>query len=366
MMKKRSASIAAFAIAALALTACSGGSSDGGSGEETFDLKLASYQPPGAAEPEATLQWADQVNQATDGRVSVEYMYQEALLPGAETLQGVGDGRADMGYVADAYYPGELPLTNISGIPFITSNAEAQGKAYAELYETNEDFKAEWDKQGVHVLMWAPVPPNTVALKEPAKDLADLEGRKIRQIGFSVEAFQAVGITPVSIGHSEVYEALQRGVIDGVSGGSLDILTDRDYQEIAPNFMDLRSGNYAATAVIINKDLWDGLPADVQDAMNEASDDYLEMYMGILMEHEDAACKKLLDANGTITILDQAEADEWSDEVSSSIKAAWADNVEASGSGADADAFYDEYIAAVEKYEADSSYEPALQRCAAL
>lgn len=364
MMKKHSLSIAVFAIAALALTSCSAGGGDE-SGEESFSLKLASYQPPGAAEPEATLKWIDNVNEATDGRVDVEYMYQEALLPGAEILKGVGDGRADMGYVADAYYPGELPLTNIAGVPFITSSAEAQGKAFAELYETNEAFRAEWDKQGVHVLMWAPVPPNTVALEKPAKDLGDLEGRKVRQIGFSAEAFQQVGITPVAISHSEVYEALQRGVIDGVSGGSLDILTDRDYQEIAPNFMDLRAGNYAVSAVIINKKLWDGLPSDVQDAMNTESEDYLDIYMEVLMAHEDAACTKLLDADGTITVLDQNEADEWSQQVSPAIKAAWESNVKSSGSTGDASAFYDEYAAVVKKYEAESTYEPALQRCAA-
>ncbi|TDW30072.1 C4-dicarboxylate TRAP transporter substrate-binding protein [Cryobacterium psychrophilum] len=369
MMKKHSMSIAVFAIAALALTSCSaggGGSNSGGdSGEESFSLKLASYQPPGAAEPEATLKWIEKVNEATDGRVDVEYMYQEALLPGAEILKGVGDGRAEMGYVADAYYPGELPLTNISGVPFITSSAEAQGKAFAELYETNEAFRAEWDKQGVHVLMWAPVPPNTVALTEPAKDLSGLKGRKVRQIGFSAEAFQQVGITPVAISHSEVYEALQRGVIDGVSGGSLDILTDRDYQEIAPNFMDLRAGNYAVSAVIINKKLWDGLPADVQEAMNTASEDYLDMYLEVLVQHEDAACTKLLDAGGTITTLDQNEADDWSEQVSPAIKTAWESNVENSGSTGDPSAFYDEYTAEVKKYEAESTYEPALQRCAA-
>jgi TRAP-type C4-dicarboxylate transport system substrate-binding protein len=364
MMKKRSISIAAFAITALALTACSGGgSADGEAGAESYSLKLASYQPPGAAEAMATVSWAEQVNEATDGQVEIEYMFQEALLPGAETLQGVGDGRADMGYIADAYYPGELPLTNIAGVPFVTSSAEAQGKAFAELYETNDAFRAEWENQGVHVLYWAPVPPNTVALKDPAQNLDDLDGRKVRQIGFSAEAFEQAGITPVAIGHSEVYEALQRGVVDGVSGGSFDILTDRDYQEIAPNFMDLRSGNYATTAVIINKKLWDSFPADVQETMTALSADYLDMYMDVLMQHEDDACTKLLDAGGTITILDQAEADAWADEVGPSIKSAWERNVDNSGSGADAAAFFDEYTAAITKYEAESTYEPALQRC---
>lgn len=364
MMKKRFVPLALLSAAALALTGCAS-SSDGGTDEEkTFKLKLASYQPPGAAEAVATGKWAEQIEEATDGRVKIEFFFQEGLLPGAETLQGVGDGRADLGYIADAYYPSELPLTNIAGLPFATSSPEAQGNAFKELYEQNEQLRQEWENQGVHVLIWAPVPPNTVALKEPAEKLADLDGRKIRAIGFSAEAFQEAGMTPVAISQSEVYESLQRGVIDGTSGGSFDILTDRDYQEVAPHFVDLRSGNYALTMNVINKRLWDSMPKDIQDAITEVSDGYLDTYLETLYEHEDAACTKLIDAGGTMTVLDEKEAASWADRTKDQVKASWKKAVDSSPSGADADAFYDEYMTALEKFEADASYEPALQRCA--
>lgn len=365
MMTKRLLPIAVLSAAALALSACSGGGAEQAAGEETFNLKLASYQPPGAAEAIATAEWAEQVSEATDGRVEIEFFYQEALLPGAETLQGVGDGRADLGYIADAYYPGELPLTNIAGVPFNTSSPEAQGHTYAELLENNEQFQAEWDAQGVHPLIWAPVPPNGVALKEPAESIEDLEGRKIRAIGFSAIAFESAGITPVAISQSEVYEALQRGVVDGTSGGSFDILTDRDYQEVAPYFMDLRSGNYAVTVNVINQQVWDSMPADIQDAITEVSEGYLDLYLEVLKEQEDAACTKLADADGSITVITEAEAEAWSDEAGPAAKQAWVDAVESSNPEADAEGFYDEYISALEEFEASASYEPALQRCAA-
>lgn len=365
MMKKRFVPLAVLSAAALALTGCSGAGDDAADGDKVYNLKLASYQPPGAAEAVATSKWAEQVEEATDGRVKIEFFFQEGLLPGAETLQGVGDGRADLGYIADAYYPNELPLTNIAGLPFATSSPEAQGHAFKDLYAQNDAFRQEWENQGVHVLIWAPVPPNAVALKEPAENLDDLDGRKIRAIGFSAEAFQEAGMTPVAISQSEVYESLQRGVIDGTSGGSFDILTDRDYQEVAPHFMDLRSGNYALTMNVINKRLWDKLPADLQDAITEVSEGYLDTYLETLYEHEDAACDKLLDAGGTITILDEAEADAWADRTKDQVKESWMKAVNSSAGGVDAESFYDDYMSALDKYEAEASYEPALQRCAA-
>lgn len=363
-MKKRYATIALLSAAAIALTGCASGAADaGGDEDKVYKLKLASYQPPGAAEAVATGKWAKQIEEETDGRVKIEFFYQEGLLPGAETLQGVGDGRADLGYIADAYYPGELPLTNIAGLPFSTSSPEAQGHAFKDLYENNEEFRQEWENQGVHVLIWAPVPPNTLALKEPATTLEDLEGRKIRAIGYSAEAFQEAGMTPVAISQSEVYESLQRGVVDGTSGGSMDILTDRDYQEVAPHFMDLRSGNYALTMNVINKRVWDKLPADLQDTITEVSEGYLDTYLETLAEHENASCDKLLAANGTITILDEKEAQAWADRTKDSVKASWAKAVKSSTSGADPEAFYSDYMTALDKYEADATYEPALQRC---
>ncbi|MHA7140407.1 C4-dicarboxylate TRAP transporter substrate-binding protein [Arthrobacter sp. Sr33] len=364
MLKKKLAPAAVLATAALLLTACGGGDQGSGAGGETFELKLASYQPPTAAEPTATEQWAERIEEETDGRVSIEFFYQEALLPGAETLQGVADGRADMGYIADAYYPAQLPLTNVAGLPFVTESPEAQGKAFAQLYKENEAFKAEWDAQGVHVLTWAPVPPNVVAVKEKAESLKDLEGQQIRAIGYSGPAFEMAGMSPVAISQSEVYEALQRGVLSGTSGGSFDILTDRDYQEVAPHFMDLNSGNYAVTMNVINQDIWDSMPEDIQGIINEASADYTEIYIEALAEQETAACEELIDAGGTVTILTDEQTADWEAEAKPAVLEQWMDDA-SSNSDADPQAFYDAYTAVLSELEADATYEPALQRCAA-
>lgn len=367
MLKHKLVPAAMLAAAALTLTACGGGGGGGSQsadGQETFELKLASYQPPTAAEPVATEKWAKQIEEETDGRVKIEFFFQEALLPGAETLQGVADGRADMGYIADAYYPAQLPLTNVAGLPFQTSSPEAQGQAFAKLYEENEDFHAEWDKQGVHVLTWAPVPPNVVAVKKKADSLSDLKGQKIRAIGYSGPAFEMAGMSPVAISQSEVYEALQRGVLDGTSGGSLDILTDRDYQEVAPHFLDVNSGNYAVTMNVINQKTWDSMPDDIQDVINKASDDYLDKYIDVLADHEVAACKELLDAGGTATILPKSDTDPWEAKAKPAVLEKWKKDASAN-SKADPQAFYDAYTDALAEFEPESSYEPALKRCAA-
>lgn len=361
-MKKR-AWIAAVTNAAVLITvaACGGA---GGGGEQTFNLKFATYNVPTGAEARTTAQWAKKLEEATNGRVKIEFFYQESLLSGMETLPGVADGRADMGFIADAYYPAELPLTTVVGIPFVTSNAEAQGRAFIDLYKNNKALREEWERQGVHVLTWAPVPSNIVAVKEPMDSLSDLKGRKIRGYGYVSRALEAAGASVVSIAQPEVYEALQRGVLDGTSGASFDIAADRDYQEVAPHWVDINSGNYAITANVINRNVWESMPEDIRQAIEKVSETYLEEYLDILAEVEDAACDELLKAGGDVTLLPESETRAWAEEVGPKIRQEWADKAAKAAGGADPNAFYDEYIRVLREYEAKSEYESAMRRCA--
>lgn len=357
--------VTALLLPAVLLLASCGGDAGGDSADgESFDLKFASYNVPTAAEAVTSAAWAEEIEEATDGRVKIEFFYQEALLSGAETLPGVGDGRADMGYIAGAYYPAELPLSNVAGIPFLTENAEAQGRTFQDLYENNDALREEWESQGVKVITWAPVPPNIVAMKEPVDGLEDLEGQKVRGYGYVSEALSMAGASAVGISQSEVYEALQRGVLDGTSGASLDIAADRDYQEVAPHFMDVNFGNYAVTANIINLDTWESMPSDIQDAITTASEDYMDKYLANLDELEVAACDELLEAGGDVTILDEADTASWRDEAGPAIREIWTNDVKASTPDADTDAFFDDYTSTLEQYESESDYESAMKRCA--
>ncbi|MGH3359444.1 MAG: C4-dicarboxylate TRAP transporter substrate-binding protein [Nocardioidaceae bacterium] len=358
--RRRVVPIALAALTTLGLAACGG--VDSAEGE--YNLRFASYNVPTAAEAVASKQWAEDVEKATDGRVTVEFFYQEALLGGDETLQGVADGRADMGYIADAYYPAELPLSNVSGVPFVTENPEAQGRAFMDLYADNEAFHDEWESQGVHVVTWAPVPPNIVAMKEPVDGLDDLEGQKIRGYGYVSEALDMAGVSAIGISQSEVYEALQRGVLDGTSGASLDIAADRDYQEVAPHFVDVGYGNYAVTANIISLQVWESMPDDIQQAITEVSEQYLDQYLASLGKLETAACDELLEAGGDVSLLEDSEVDGWKQQAGPDVKEIWADDVRSANPEADPDAFYEAYTAALEEHEKESSYRPAIERCA--
>jgi TRAP-type C4-dicarboxylate transport system substrate-binding protein len=361
-MARISRALAVIAPLALALSACGSGATSS-TGDETFTLQFASYNVATSPEAVASQEWADRISEATDGRVKIEFSFQEALLSAVDTLPGVADGRADMGFIAGAYYPAELPLSNVAGIPFVTSDPAAQGRAFQELYEDDEALRAEWEAQGVHVLTWAPFSANILALKDPIEKFSDLERRKVRGYGYVSEALDQAGVEPVGISQTEVYEALQRGVLDGTSGASMDIAVDRKFYEVAKQFVDVNFGNYAMTANIINLNKWNSLPQDVRDAIEEVSATYLDRYMELLAELEDQACERITAAGTEIMVIPESETAGWASSAGPKVRAVWEADAEKAGS-ADPAAFYEKYTALVQQHEAGSDYETPIQRCA--
>lgn len=366
-MRIKSKFIAPIAIGALALSlvACASETDTGADGGETFKLKLASYNINTSMEGKATQAWADEVREKTDGRVDIEFFFQEALISGAETLAGVADGRADLGYIAGAYYPGELPLSAVAGLPFTANDMKAQGLAFQELYETDDAYKAEWESQGVKVLIWAPVAENILALTEPASSVDDLANKKIRGYGYVSQTLDLAGASPVSMGQGEVYEALQRGVLDGTSGAPLDVMADRDFYEVAPNLVDMNFGNYAIAANVINLDLWNSLPGDLQDIITEVSEGYLDNYLDVVAEAQEAACTEILEGGGNITVFDWSDMKGFASETRAAVLDVWKSDVQNNAPGVDSDSFFSTYEDALIKHGDSDDVQSVTALCAA-
>jgi len=114
-----------------------------------------------------------------------------------------------------------------------------------------------------------------MSANKPIKLPADLKGVKMRiQSSKVLDAqMRALGALPQSMAFSEVYQALQTGVVDGTENPPSNMFTQKMH-EVQKNATLTRHG-YLGYAVIVNKKFWDGLPADtraiLEGAMNEAS-----------------------------------------------------------------------------------------------
>lgn len=351
----------------LVLAAC-GSNGDGGDGssggEATYTWNFADYSAPTNVTAEAMVEWAEEVEELTDGRVKINFFYSGALLPAQEILPGVGDGRADLGYIAAQYHPSDLPLSQISGVPFLNDNAQRGALAFGDLYEDNEALRQEWQEQGVHMLTPVFTPPAIVVSKRPVESLEDFRQAKVRTLGYQAEAFKQIGAAPVGIPQPEVYQSLERGVIDMASGTTLDLASSLGFEEVTKHYVGIPTGQYVIAGNIINLELWESLPDDIKDAIETANENYLDNIVTRLEEREAEACEQAKAAGVTISILPEADAEQWESVVGDSILDVWSADAAAAGA-TDPDAFAEDYRAALADHEDGLEYEDGMEQCAA-
>jgi C4-dicarboxylate-binding protein DctP len=137
----------------------------------------------------------------------------------------------------------------------------------------------------------------------PLRDVKDFHGRKMRiQSSKVLDAqFRALGAIPQVMAFSEVYQAMQTGVVDGSENTPSNMFTQKHY-EVQKDITNSRHG-YIGYAVIVNKQFWEGLPADVrgqlEKAMKEATD-----YANSISEQENNEALAAMKASGRTTIID--------------------------------------------------------------
>jgi TRAP-type C4-dicarboxylate transport system substrate-binding protein len=277
------------------------------------------------------IQWFIDELAEGSGAVEVQPFWEGSLLSATDILQGVSDGRADIGFVAVTYHPSQLPLSQFSTIPFVANDASAIERAFNEVYATNKDFRAEYENQGVKALTFVGIPAAVVGGREPLPNVDSLKGKKIRATGYTADVFTAAGSNVVALSGTEIYESLQRGLLDGYSSVNFSTSVDLSLQEVAPNIVDAGLGVYGIGVLVINSNVWNGLSEDERTRLNEVSADWNANYAKISADLAAEACTSLTKAGVKVNVWPNEEMDKLRDLMGESADAQWAAEA---GSGA--------------------------------
>ncbi|HTV67813.1 MAG TPA: TRAP transporter substrate-binding protein DctP [Rhizobiaceae bacterium] len=327
-------------------------------------LTLASYVPEHAASATSIKAWADEVTKRTNGELKFRFFWAGSLLPAADMAQGVRDGRADIGLVAQVYIPSRLPLSTVDSVPFMTSNVRAFGHAFVDMYAESEAMQAEYANNGLHMLFFAPADENLFYSKTELNGVADLKDKRIRAIGLGAPALQAVGASPVAISQDQVYESLNKGLLDATSGATMDLGVDFGFHTVAPNIIDPNYGIYASGSYSINKAKYDALDPAVTTVLDEMAGKFLDDYFFPDMQAAVAErCDKALAAGAKIIVWDSKETEAWKTAIGDTARQKWLET--AAATGADAEAFLASYEAKVRENEKTMPWDGAGESCAA-
>lgn len=160
--------------------------------------------------------FAEAVSKATNGEIEFNLHVGGALLPPAETLQGVGEAVASVGDVLSAYNPADLPLNNVvTDLGFMTNDPLIASFAAAEVKFNNARLRDEWlEHNVVFGGNWSTSEYHFRCGME-VTSIADVKGKRVRaSVGAQIEFLKSIGAIPVSLPGSEIYTALERGSLD--------------------------------------------------------------------------------------------------------------------------------------------------------
>ena len=258
-----------FLFSLTALTFCSATAS--ASSGKPITLKFAHQNPPkGRTTIKLIDAYINKLKEVTGGRLDIVVYPAQSLIKSKEMVTGIENGIADMAWTPLGYFTGRFPLTTVTMLPFMALNTGGQNSlVLQELFETVPEVQKEY--RSVKVLsLHASDAYHVFTSKQPVKSMDDLKGLKLRIMGaYPTAASKKLGLSPLFMPMPGVYEAGEKGVLDGAALPWAAVATFNLY-EVFPQWTDVDLWS-APFMIFMNKDKWNSLPKDLQEAISSIS-----------------------------------------------------------------------------------------------
>ncbi len=233
----------------------------------TQEIKLTfadQNSPTGWGPSRALTPWVKQVEDATKGRVKIQVYPSQSLVKGVDMWKAASAGTIDIGWCVQSYWPDLTPLSDVvslPGLPF--KSAEKSSEVLWKLYEKFPAIQKEYTAVQPLALYTA-TPFFILTTKKQIKSLEDVQGMKIRIVGPpSTAHFKAIGGVPTPMPMPDVYQALDRGVLDGASAPWEALHAFRLYE--VSKFITIAPLATVYFSICANRAKMQSLPADVRD-----------------------------------------------------------------------------------------------------
>lgn len=247
--------------AALALTACGGDGGNGGDGEGDITLQYAFFAPATTFPGVQMDEWAERIEERTNGQVTVETFPGGTLLESGDIYDGVSSGIVDVGLDLPSYDPSQFPISSAASLPLGFEDAQQASAAFLEFIL--EEDPEELD--GFFIVTAFATEPVYIMTADPVTSRDDLSGMTLRSPGgMHIPTIEALGATPVGMPTTEIAENLGTGVIDGMLG-TREQLQDFEFAEFLPYLTELPLGLSGTFIAVMDEDEFNALPEDVQD-----------------------------------------------------------------------------------------------------
>jgi C4-dicarboxylate-binding protein DctP len=321
-MKKTLSMTLALLLTASLLTGCGGGKpvstpAPGGSsapelptadGSATYTIKLAHGMMENTPAHQGLLEFQKLVSEKTNGQVEVTIFPAGQMGSDTELAEMLQTDAVDAALLPTAKLSGFYAPLQVLDLPFLFPSKEVT-------YEVidNEEFKnllfPAMSDLGFHCLNVWESGFKQLTANSPIHTPDDLKGLKMRvmESPLLIAQYQALGANPVAIDFSETYNSLQQHAADGQENPLTSIVNMKFYE--VQTDMTISNHGYLAYLLMFSNGAWNSLPADLQQAINEAAAEAVVVERQLNDEMEAGYIQTIKDSGTTVYELTADEMD---------------------------------------------------------
>lgn len=279
-------------------------------------LKLGHIAEPENVYGQGADHFAKLVKERSNGEIEIKVYPSSQLGNQRDLVEGLGLGTVDMTLTGTAVLGNFVPEVAVFDLPFIFRDVN---HAYKALDTVGMELAKKGEQNGMITLaIWENGIRHMTNNKRPIKGPEDMKGLKVRVMEQPVyiDMMKAVGASPTPMAMSELYTALQKGVIDGQEN-PLGHIATKKFNEVQ-KYLSLTGHTYASEPLLISKQAWNKLTPEQQNLIRQAAIDTRDWERNLCRELEG----KFLDqikAAGTTEINDDVDKDAFA----KATRAAW-------------------------------------------
>jgi len=239
-----------------------------------YTLQLAGAYPSTGNTPRAfvTQKIKEMIEQRSNGKIKVEVYLDNQLGGDREILEGCQVGGIAMVSQTTAPQVTFIPELAVFDIPMLFDNLDLARKVLSGSFR--QKLEPLYEKAGLKLLLFEPIYYRETTTNKPIKTINDFKGIKIRTMEnkYHMAFWKALGANPTPLNFSELYIALQQGIVDAQEN-PYEIVWANKFYEVQKYLVNTHHICFILS-IVMNKGLYDSMPAEykkiITDSMNEA------------------------------------------------------------------------------------------------
>lgn len=261
-------------------------------------LRIQTHYGPETISGKNAAQFVDDVQVMSNGEIKIEMFYSSSVVASVETFDAAVNGILDCDMTGGAYQTGKNPAFQFVGD--IMGGYDTPYQQLGWLYKGGgyEAAQKLYNQYGMQLVGWWVVGQESLASSKPLDAVADFKDWKFRSPpGMETKIFEKLGAKPIVMDFTEVFTALESGIIEGADAsilannkgmGIYDIVKHATY----PGFHSMPSDHLAC-----NKTVWDGM-TDSQRRIMDTAMQKLALQQALTAEYENNKAAAELKAAG--------------------------------------------------------------------